>query len=68
MGGSCCVAQLVTCPTLDFGSGCDFMVQGFEPHVGLCAGSVEPALGFLSPSFCPSPACARALSRNKYLK
>ena len=37
------VAQLVERPTLDFGSGHDLTVHGFEPHVGLCADSVEPA-------------------------
>ena len=29
------MAQLVECPTLDFGSGHDLMVCGFEPHTGL---------------------------------
>ena len=29
--------------TLDFGSGHDLTVHGFEPLIGLCAGSAEPA-------------------------
>ena len=37
------VAQLVKGLTLDFGSGHDFKVHRFEPHVGLHAGSTEPA-------------------------
>ena len=36
-------AQLVTHPTLGFSSGLDLMVYEFEPHIGLCADSVEPA-------------------------
>ena len=36
------VAQLVECPTLDFGSGHDLTVHEFEPHVGLCADSAGP--------------------------
>ena len=37
------MAQLVKCPTLDFDSGCDLTVSEFEPHVGLCADSIETA-------------------------
>ena len=37
------VAQLVKCPTLDFGSGHDRIVRKVEPHVELCADSAEPA-------------------------
>ena len=44
------VAQLVTHPTLDFGSGHDFVVHGFEPCVRLCADSTEPAWDPLTPS------------------
>ena len=29
--------------TLDLGTGHDLTIQGFEPRVGLCAHSVEPA-------------------------
>ena len=36
---------------------------GFKPHVGLCAGSTEPAWDSLSPPFlCPSPTHAFSLS------
>ena len=35
-------------PTLDFGSGDDLTVRGFEPRVGLCADSAEPAWDSLS--------------------
>ena len=37
------VAQSVKCLTLDFGSGRDLAVREFEPHVGICADSIEPA-------------------------
>ena len=37
------VSQLVKWPTLDFGSGHDLRVHKFEPHVGLCVDSAEPA-------------------------
>ena len=36
------MAQLVECSTVDLGSGHDLTVRGIEPHVGLCADSVEP--------------------------
>ena len=42
---------LIKHPALDFGSGHDLAVHGMEPHVRLCAGSVEPARDSLSPSF-----------------
>ena len=42
------VAQSAKCPTLDFGSGPDLTVHDTEPHVGLCADSVELALDSLS--------------------
>ena len=45
-----CVAQLVKYPTLGFSSGCDLVVCGIEPHVGLCSDGVEPAWDSLSPS------------------
>ena len=48
------VTQSVKCPTLDFSSGHDVTVHGFEPHVRLCADSAEPAWGSLSPSLSPS--------------
>ena len=43
------VAQLVKCRTFGFGPGRDLMIREFKPHVGLCAGSVEPAPDSLSP-------------------
>ena len=43
------VAQLVKHLALDFSSGRDLMVCGFEPHVELCSGSVEPAWDSLFP-------------------
>ena len=61
------MAQSVKQPTLDFGSGCDLMVREIEPHVGLCANSVEPAWDSLSLSFSlsPSPAHIPFISQNK---
>ena len=40
--------------TLGFSSGHDLTAH--EPHVGLCADSVEPAWASLSVPVCPSPA------------
>ena len=37
------MAQLVESLTVVFGSGHDLTVSGFEPQVGLCAGSAKPA-------------------------
>ena len=34
-------------PALNFGSGPDLTVHGFEPGTGLCAGSAEPAWDFV---------------------
>ena len=42
------MAQLVERPTLDFGPGHDLTVREFEPGVGLCADSSEPAWDPLS--------------------
>ena len=60
---------------LDFGSGHDLTVRGFEPRVGLCADSLQPraCFGFcvsLSPSLSdPPPVHALSLSLgNKRLK
>ena len=50
------MAQLVKHLTLDLSSGRDLLVRGFEPCVGLCADSAEPAWDSASPSICPSPA------------
>ena len=48
----------------DFGSGHDLAVRGFEPHVGLCADSAEPAWDFLFLSLCTSPALSLSLKIN----
>ena len=37
------VAQSVKRPTLGFSSGHDLTVCEFEPHIGLCDDSTEPA-------------------------
>ena len=42
------VAQLVKCLTCGFGSGHGLMVYGIQPHIRLCAESVEPAWDSLS--------------------
>ena len=57
------VAQSVKRPTLDFGSGHDLTVCESEPHVWLCAGSVEPAWDSLALSLCPSPGHAVSFSK-----
>ena len=44
------MAQLVKCSTLDFGSGLDLTVREFEPCIGLCSDSAEPAWDSLSSS------------------
>ena len=48
--GNAWVIQLVKYLTLGFGSGHDLTVRGFEPHIGLCADSVEPAWDSQFPS------------------
>ena len=42
------VAQSVKPSTVGFSSGHDFTACGFEPHIGLCAGSRELAWDSLS--------------------
>ena len=42
-------------PTPGFGSGHDLEVCEFEPHIGLCANSTEPAWEALSLSFSDPP-------------
>ena len=49
------MAQLVKHLTLGFSSGGDLVVREFEPHIGLCADSAEPAWDSLSPSPAPHP-------------
>ena len=57
------VTQSIEHSTLNFVSGHDLSVCGFEPCVGLCADSMEPALDPLSPSFsAPPPAVMHSLS------
>ena len=43
------VAPSVKWQTLDFGSGHNLTVYGFEPHVRLCAVGTEPVWDSLSP-------------------
>ena len=52
------MAQSVGRPTLDFSSGHDLRVCGFEPYIGLRPGSAEPAWD----SICPSRARSLSLS------
>ena len=57
--------------TLDFGSGRDLMVGEIEPHIRLCADSMEPAWDLWSPSVSALPRFMHvhthtlALSQNK---
>ena len=62
------MAQPVKHLTLDFCSGRDLTVCEFEPHLGLCADSVEPAWNSLSPSLSPSVSLSLSLKINKLLK
>ena len=59
-----CVAQLVKCPTLDFGSGYDLTVREFSPVSGAVL-TPWSLLGLLSRSFslCPSHALSLSLSK-----
>ena len=57
------VAQLVKCPTFDFGSGHDLGICESEPCVGLCIDSEEPAWDSLSPSLSAPPPFMLALSQ-----
>ena len=47
------MTQSVECPA--FGSGYDLTVCGFEPHVGLCTDSTEPASDSLSSPLLSAP-------------
>ena len=58
-------AQSVKRLTLNFGSGHDLTVCGFEPRVGLCADSVEPAWDSLSLPFSLPLLLSLSLSINK---
>ena len=59
--GGTLVAHSVKRLTLDLSSGHDLKVCEFEPHVGLCADSMELAWGSLS---LPLP-CYCSISQNK---
>ena len=56
------MAQSVKRPTLGFGPGHGPTVHEFEPQVGLCADSVEPAWDSLSPSLSLPRPCSSPLS------
>ena len=61
------VAQSLKRLTLDFGSGHDLTVRGFEAHVGLCTDSTESAWESLSPSLSACPPLMFSLSQiNKH--
>ena len=49
--------------TLGFSSGRDLMVHDFEPHVGFCASSMEPAWNSLSLLPSASPLLLLSLSK-----
>ena len=51
-------AQSVKLSALDFGSGHDLTVHEFEPHVGVCADSLESAWDSLS-LFLPCSLCLK---------
>ena len=60
------MAQSVKHTTLDFSSGHDLMVHGFEPHVGLWTDSCGACLGFsLSFSLSAPPLLTFSLKINK---
>ena len=58
------MVQWVKSLCFGMGSGHDLMVCETEPHIGLCADSVEPACDSVSLSLSAPPplVCARALS------
>ena len=55
------VAQSIKRQALDFGSGHDLLVPGFELHIGLCAGDVGPAQNSLSLLLSVPPALVLSL-------
>ena len=59
------MAELVKHLTVDFGSGHDLTVGEFEPRVGLCTDSVEPACDSLPPSLSDLPLRSLSLFQNK---
>ena len=65
------VAQMVKHGTLDFSSGHDLTVRGFEPCVGLCADGSEPGACFgicVSLSLPLPHSCSVSLSLSKINK
>ena len=60
--GGAWVVLSIKHPTLDLGSGRDLTVPGFEPRVGLCIDSAEPAWDSLSVSLCLSLSLSLSLS------
>ena len=60
------MAQSVKRPAPGFGSGHDLTVREFEPCIGLCPGSAEPAWDSLSLSFSAPPALSLSLSLSRY--
>ena len=59
------VAESVTHPAVDFSAWHDLMVCEFEPPVGLCADSTEPAWDSLSAPPPLVPFLSLSLSQNK---
>ena len=57
------MAQLVKWLTLGLGSGHDLMVGDFEPCMGFCANSVQPAWDSVFLSLHPSSALSIALNK-----
>ena len=66
-GGSW-VVQSAEHPTLDLGSGYELPVRGFEPCVGLCSDSTEPAWHPLTPSLSAPLFSADACTLSKIKK
>ena len=65
MGRGAWVAQSVKRLTLGFSSGRDLTVCEFEPHIGLCADSAEPAWDSVSLTLSAPPWLALELSLSK---
>ena len=61
------MAQAVKHPTLDYRSGRDVTIREFEPHIGFCSSSVEPAWDSLPPSLSAPPPLLCSL-KNKHEK
>ena len=62
------MAQSAEHLALDFGSGYDLTVCGLKPHIGLYAGSVEPAWDSLSPNLSAPPPLICSISLSLSLK